>query len=417
MFSDNEVDDKVKNRKNNISLYSNIFGKEFKHNKNKKEYARNTCIRNKEYDVDISPGGFVGMGSFGVARTGKYISLKDGKIKDGIIKVIVARKHKNKLHGELQEIKIGIEASMMCPEAVVDVELLNRCDVLAGLNYSADKVNQSEDLIIIGMEKGIDLNKYIQVNYKNTNKIVKVAMSAIEACDRFNLHGFFHNDIKQTNIIVVKRNNIDTAVLIDFGKTEYMNSIRYLGANKKYVVRDFSLINPPFDSFYLSLMLFGQSNIFFDILLKYYFILLACGITQDELEKIYTSFAHYNLQKKLFKFYKKLFDENISSLVIPAACIKYVKDRKVAIVKLNQIMKNTLIPEPITVDKLRRELIGVHKNKNKNNKPVCSSNRKTKNSNELTLKEAKLLCKNNNLIQSGNKKEICDRLSGMKLVA
>ena len=430
MFSDNEVDDAIKNRKGNIPLQEGIFGKDFFKNNNK-DYARNTCIDNKEYYVDISDDGFVGKGSYGVARKGKYISLKDGKIKDGIIKIIISQQYKK--NSELNEIKIGIEASKLCPEAVVDIELLNKCDILSNLNIKIDKKNKTKDLIIIGMEEGIPLYRYIAP----AHELKHVKMSAIEACDRFNLNGFFHNDIKPKNMIVVKRNKVNTAVLIDFGKARYMNAVSYMDSSKKYITRDFSLTNPPFDSFYLSLTFFKYDSMFFDIVLKYYFILMACGIKQEELETIYSSFNHYNLNNVVYKFYKKVFDNNISLVNIPDVYIKYANNRKISIAANKNNIKKTIIPTPVTLENLRNELSHIgsikkskiptrvsleklrtdtkHKISDKN-KPVCSPDRKKKNSDDLTLKEAKLLCKKNGIIQTGNKKEICDRLLRKKLV-
>ena len=120
-MQDNNVDDLVKNRNQNINLNNFFVNPEnihfFKARPGMDFYARNTCIHNNEFSIDEKFESYNGSGSSGVVRDGEYISAQDGRstrtIKTGSVKVVIANKINMKR--DLLELKLGIEAYRLVP--------------------------------------------------------------------------------------------------------------------------------------------------------------------------------------------------------------------------------------------------------------------------------------------------------------
>ena len=331
-MQDNNVDDLVKNRKQNINL-QNFFVKPesihfFKARPGFDFYARNTCIHNNEFTIDERLKSYNGSGSSGVVRDGEYISSSTGTIKKASIKVVIA--NKRNIARDLLELKLGIEAYKLIPNCVVEIEFINKCDLLT-TNIMPDVSSSTNEILIIGMEKGtnnlrVELNKHIN----DVTKFKKVISKALKACDTFNKYGFLHRDIKLENIIIVNRNGNESPVLIDFGLTTYMTNINNL-SNGIIVDTNLSTYqNPPLDSFYLCLHIYSTYNkyiylksIIFDLTYKYYSIIRKLGIDDTSIKNINKStFDHYNLEIPMDLFVNSipfvLFSKNLlAGLIYP----------------------------------------------------------------------------------------------------
>ena len=228
------------------------------------------------------------------------------------------------------ELKLGIEAYKLIPNCVVEIEFINKCDLLT-TNIMPDVSSSTNEILIIGMEKGtnnlrVELNKHIN----DVTKFKKVISKALKACDTFNKYGFLHRDIKLENIIIVNRNGNESPVLIDFGLTTYMTNINNL-SNGIIVDTNLSTYqNPPLDSFYLCFHIYSTYNkyiylksIIFDLTYKYYSIIRKLGIDDTSIKNINKStFDHYNLEIPMDLFVNSipfvLFSKNLlAGLIYP----------------------------------------------------------------------------------------------------
>ena len=305
-MQDNNVDDLVKNRKQNINL-QNFFVKPesihfFKARPSLDFYARNTCIHNNEFTIDERLKSYNGSGSSGVVRDGEYISASTGIIKKASIKVVIA--NKRNIARDLLELKLGIEAYKLIPNCVVEIEFINKCDLLTSTALWPDETSSTNEILIIGMEKGtnnlrVELNKHIN----DVIKFKKVISKALTACDKFNKYGFLHRDIKLENIIIVNRNGNESPVLIDFGLTTYMTNVNNLIDGRIVDTNLSTYQNPPLDSFYLCLHLSTYNkyiylkSIIFDLTYKYYTIIRKLGIDDSLIKSINKStFDNYKLE-------------------------------------------------------------------------------------------------------------------------
>jgi tRNA A-37 threonylcarbamoyl transferase component Bud32 len=311
-MQNNKIDDFVKNRSLNINL-NNFFVKPdtihfFKARAGNQYYARNTCFHNDEFTIDERLESYNGSGSSGVVRDGEYIS-SNGTIKSGSIKVFIS--NKINIRRDLLELKIGIEANRLVHNSVAEIEFVNKCDLLTS-DIIPDEISSTNEIMIIGMEKGlndvrVELNKHTN-NIKKFNSIIS---KAAKACDMFNKYGFFHRDIKLENMIMVNRNGIRYPVLIDFGHTTYMDAIHNL-INGKIVYVDLSDFNqnPPLDAFYLCLDIYSRyykyhnlRSIIFELTYKYYIIIRKLGLDDDIIKNINkNTFDNYNLGSSMILF-------------------------------------------------------------------------------------------------------------------
>jgi hypothetical protein len=235
-------------------------------------------------------------------RDGEYISASTGIIKKASIKVVIANK-RNKAR-DLLELKLGIEAYKLIPNCVVEIEFINKCDLLTSTALWPDEISSTNEILIIGMEKGtnnlrVELNKHIN----DVIKFKKVISKALTACDKFNKYGFLHRDIKLENIIIVNRNGNESPVLIDFGLTTYMTNVNNLIDGRIVDTNLSTYQNPPLDSFYLCLHLSTYNkyiylkSIIFDLTYKYYTIIRKLGIDDSLIKSINKStFDNYKLE-------------------------------------------------------------------------------------------------------------------------
>ena len=311
-MQNNKIDDSVFNRSRNINL-NNFFVKPqsnhfFKARAGEQYYARNTCFHNDEFTIDERLESYNGSGSSGVVRDGEYIS-SNGTIKSGSIKVFIS--NKINIRRDLLELKMGIEANRLTHNSVVEIEFVNKCDLLTS-DIIPDEISSNNEIIIIGMERGLN-NLRVELN-KHTHNIKKfksIISKAANACDMFNKYGFFHRDIKLENMIIVNRNGIEYPVLIDFGNTTYMDSINNLIDGRIVYVNlsDFNQ-NPPLDAFYLCLDIYSRyykyhnlRSTIFEVTYKYYIIIRKLGLDDDIIKNISkSSFDNYNLGSSMILF-------------------------------------------------------------------------------------------------------------------
>jgi len=148
-MQNNKIDDSVKNRSQNINL-NNFFVKPdtihfFKARAGNQYYARNTCFHNDEFTIDERLESYSGSGSSGVVRDGEYIS-SNGTIKSGSIKVFIS--NKINIRRDLLELKIGIEANRLVHNSVVEIEFVNKCDLLTS-DIIPDEISSNISTILI----------------------------------------------------------------------------------------------------------------------------------------------------------------------------------------------------------------------------------------------------------------------------
>ena len=264
--------------------------------------ARSTCLHNKILDVDETREGYIAEGSGGVARKGTYV--KNGVRVDGVIKLIL----KNKMsYDDINEVKVALEVQRVVPGYVIQIDILERCEVLDS-EILPDKVNKENDLLLIGMERGIDsvaklCNRAVKGKFPE-NELKELIKQSLKACYEYNCAGFFHRDIKPGNMVVVERQGKKQAVLIDFGYTTYMSNV------ENYTTHGFRQYthNPPFDAMYLGLFFLndvgGVSPQIKDYIIKklqrYYEIL---NVLERDFVRINSRFFfHYGLEKPLETF-------------------------------------------------------------------------------------------------------------------
>ena len=210
-------------------------------------YARSTCLHNSIIDIDETAGGFIAEGSGGVSRRGTF--FKNGVRVDGVIKLILKN---SSSYGELNEVKIALEVQRVVPDYVIETNILERCQILDS-KILPDRVNRFNNLLLIGMERGIDS---VHNQISRTSNLKKLIQQSFKACYEFNCAGFFHRDIKPANMVVVERKGKQKVVLIDFGKTVYMSQVQNqtTGRYKQYTT------NPPFDAMYIGLFFLMYVN-------------------------------------------------------------------------------------------------------------------------------------------------------------
>jgi serine/threonine protein kinase len=259
-------------------------------------YARSTCFHNNILDVDESTRGFIAEGSGGVARKGSYV--KNGVRMDGVIKLVLKEKMS---YEDLKEVKVALEVQRVVPDYVIETNILERCDILNSGNMP-DNVNASKDLLLIGMERGInsvagEINQRLSVDH-----LQQLIKQSLKACYEFNCAGFFHRDIKPENMVVVERKGRQEAVLIDFGETVYMSHVEDYSTG---IFRNYST-NPPFDAMYLGLFFLNDANnsnvrkYILNKLQRYYTILKHLEPRFDSINSRF--FDHYRLSTPLATF-------------------------------------------------------------------------------------------------------------------
>ena len=194
-------------------------------------YIKNTCLHNKYFDLQYPINGYIGEGSSGVVRRGTYVG-KGGSTNYGAFKLFLSPVDKP----DLMELKYAIELNKIIPEAVVHIELVKKCDIFSD-NTDIASINNSENLIIIGMEIGQNLTTVLEklIAEQNYEKIETYLTQICDSCNDINKYGYFHRDIKPDNIVIVNRNgldpkgrpiqSVDIPVLIDFGHMCYMSEI------------------------------------------------------------------------------------------------------------------------------------------------------------------------------------------------
>jgi serine/threonine protein kinase len=447
----NEIDDYIINRKSNKSIRKLYKKKHPKILQIKDMYIRNTCLHNKIFNVDEKK--YISEGSYGVTYLSDFIHA-DGEYKDGIVKLLV---QKNSNLNVLLELKYLIELNRMIPESVVKLELIERCEIIESGGKS-DIVNKQENFIIIGMEKGIcDLYDYYKKIENDDNEFMRISSLVMEACNSMNFVGYYHGDIKPSNIIIAARNRINVPLIIDFGFTRYMNTSGVLSSF------------PPVDSILFGLhvlkklKLTNKENLIFRVNLlinKFYLVMLKLGVS-DKFFLLYCNhhLTHYNLINIFNEFKFNIIKYGLPTDLNIVEMNMYVVNRhidnierlridvpsKINSIDFFKILKNELKlsqpPIPIapsgadnqcncivkkTGSKCKNKVKTidgyclVHSNCKQRfsggdevppiNRLRYCYNIKKKNGNDIGLKEAKEMCKKNGLDISGNKNKLCDRL-------
>ena len=280
--------------------------------KNKsKFYVRSTCLHNDILNVEENPSSIMGEGAYGVARKGNFV--KNGAHITGVIKLVLKDKGN---YENLNEVKIALEAQRVVPDYVIQTYILERCDILNSI-ILPDNVNTTTDLLLIGMERGINTVEDEIFRGLSVDNLKQIIKKSLKACYEFNCAGFFHRDIKPNNMVVVERKGKQEAVLIDFGATVYMSHVYdySTGIYNQYTT------NPPFDAMYLGLFFLKNVNMFqinndnefliienyiLKKLHRYYDILMQLEPKFALINKRY--FNSYSLQstlKKLLAIFKK----------------------------------------------------------------------------------------------------------------
>ena len=279
------------------SRFSKLSPDKYKYYPQAEVYARSTCLHNNILNVDETTSGLIAEGTGGVARQGSFIVPSTGVRINGVVKLVL----KEKMFSEdLNEVKIALEVQRVVPDYVIETYILERCDILKTSDLP-DKVNSLKDLLLIGMERGIDsvagqLKNLAGENY-NLTQLIK---QSLKACYEFNCAGFFHRDIKPENMVVVERQGRQRAVLIDFGETVYMSRVEDYsrGTYTQYTS------NPPFDAMYLGLFFlkdFPQvKNYILKKLQRYYDILMRLEPRFVNINSRF--FDHYKLHVPLATF-------------------------------------------------------------------------------------------------------------------
>ena len=313
-MNDNPVDDSIINRKSKNINIKKLFNKptqnHFLNYSTQSYYTRNTCLDNREFSINLKRDGYVGEGSYGVARKGKYMS--GSTIKSGIIKIII---NGDDNQDEFNELKYGIEANMIVPNSVVSFELIEKCNLLKNSKYihgHNDVIIPTNEILIIGMEEGSDFSTRLE-SLLDANNVVgfeRLLDEALFTCDEFNKNGFFHRDMKPGNIIISTRDGTVKPILIDFGHTCYMKKIENITIGR---LDDLSSSNPPLDSFFLLLFIDRHYNsasvadIIFNKMIKYYSILRYLRMYDTDIEHInYYLFYAYKLNENFSNFLNKI---------------------------------------------------------------------------------------------------------------
>ena len=285
------------------SRFSKLSPDKYKYYPQAEVYARSTCLHNNILNIDETTNGLIAEGSGGVARRGTFVVPSTGVRIDGVVKLVLKEKMSSE---DLNEVKSALEVQRVVPDYVIQTYILERCDILNSSNRP-DKVNAIKDLLLIGMERGINsvagqLNK--QAGDIHLKQLIK---QSLKACYEFNCAGFFHRDIKPENMVVVERQGRQRAVLIDFGETVYMSQVLdySTGRYNQYTS------NPPFDTMYLGLFFLKEvgkksspqvRNYILKKLQRYYEILMRLEPRFVNINSRF--FDHYRLHEPFATFQK-----------------------------------------------------------------------------------------------------------------
>ena len=296
------------------------------------EFPRGTtfnssCVHNKK--INVHENSTVSHGGFGITKLATY--KKNGINYNGISKTIIT--NSNEEEKLLSEVELNIHAMKLVPESVIHLDLILKCNI-------SGRVNKDRKILVLGMEKGI-MDMMSWLNHLNggyekalTSKTPRrnidiveedykyIISSAIECCMNFNNAGFFHNDIKPANIVIVERNGVRKCVLIDFGDADYMNSYSMLTSTQP------NLKNlPPIDCYYLLLFIMKYKlwvsdqtrDFIYDLILKFFFIMiLVCKFTTEEIENnfYYSYYLSSGISSQIKDFLTYVNNKSTDSLYI-----------------------------------------------------------------------------------------------------
>jgi hypothetical protein len=312
------IDDPVNGRTQNLRLAEIRMQN---HETRGRRYIRDTCKLN---DTIISINEFLGQGSFGAVFAANYMA-NGNLITNGVVKFIYeSRKHYDV---NLNELKMGIELNINAPDYSIHNSIVDKCQILMTNNIATDVISPTEDILIIGLERGENhgtvarpitdlsaaLNNHRTINHSD----ITMLEQSMFAMNMFNRAGFFHRDIKPQNMTNVIRNGISMCVPIDYGSTDYIQDEHFL-KNKS---------NPPIDAFHLGLYIYKKTsfsskkkvdkynqfnNRLNGLLSLYYTILIRLGVTKSdirlcnknaydfyELEPSFTEFKKTYVRRKL----------------------------------------------------------------------------------------------------------------------
>lgn len=323
------------------------------------EFPRGTtfnssCVHNKK--INVHENSTVSHGGFGITKLATY--KKNGIKYNGISKTIII--HSNEEEQLLMEVKLNIHAMKLVPDSVINLDLILKCNI-------SGRVNKDRKILVLGMEKGImDLMSWLQYLNGGYEKALSsktprrnidiieddykyIISSAIECCMNFNNAGFFHNDIKPANIVIVERNGVRKCVLIDFGNSDYMNSYTMSTSNQPNL-KNF----PPIDCYYLLLFIIKYKlwvsdqtrDFIYDLILKIFFIMiLVCKFTTEEIEKnINYSYYFSGMTAQIGDFLTYVNNKSNDSLYISTlykSANDFKNNRNIADIKNN--LNNTMI--------------------------------------------------------------------------
>jgi len=351
------------------------------------EFPRETtfnssCVHNKK--INVHENSTVSHGGFGITKLATY--KKNGINYNGISKTIII--DRNEEEQLLTEVKLNIHAMKLVPDSVIKLDLILKCNI-------SGRVNKDKKILVLGMEKGImDLMSWLQhlnggyeraLTSKTPSRHIDIVeadykyiiSSAIECCMNFNNAGFFHNDIKPVNIVIVERNGVRKCVLIDFGNSDYMNS---------YALTSYqpNLKNlPPIDCYYLLLFIMKYKlwvsdqtrDFIYDLILKIFFIMiLVCKFTTYEIEKN-KNYSYYfsGMSTQIRDFLTYVNNKSNDSLYISTlykAANAFKKNRNMADIKNN--LNNTMF-RVRTIQDAENEINSLNANPYNNQPPPYNS--------------------------------------------
>lgn len=295
------------------------------------KFLRNTCTNNSDFLL----ANRLGAGSYGVVYDARFES--NGTTINGAVKFMYEAQKSD----SLDEIKIGIELNNNAPDCSIRHYFLDKCDILTSPNH--DYISARDDILMIGMEKGInDLTGPLLRTCNDPN----VLAAAVLSMDKFNAAGFFHKDIKPHNMVTVVRRNQNFYIPIDYGMTGYIADSPYL-RNKS---------NPPIDVFHLILFILQNStgsrspafnNELNQLLIFYYIVLRRLGVSSADIAACSHTFNHYNLNV-------------IFNNVLPALNARYTaqgNDNIYTNYIRNRVVSNPVkITGPINLNRIKNEL-------------------------------------------------------------
>jgi hypothetical protein len=340
------IDDPVNGRTQNLRLAEIRMQN---HETRGRRYIRDTCKLN---DTIISINEFLGQGSFGAVFAANYMA-NGNLITNGVVKFIYeSRKHYDV---NLNELKMGIELNINAPDYSIHNSIVDKCQILMTNNIATDVISPTEDILIIGLERGENhgtvarpitdlsaaLNNHRTINHSD----ITMLEQSMFAMNMFNRAGFFHRDIKPQNMTNVIRNGISMCVPIDYGMTDYIQDEPFL-KNKR---------NPPIDAFLLGLFIkrnLSIRNAAFEIKLNqllslYYTILIRLGVTLHNIRECNKRiYDHYRLEVSFREFLKRY---SVPRKLTPTEIGLYIDGR-------TSKYPDIRLPHNITIENLRVSL-------------------------------------------------------------